>query len=269
MSVRIGIAQMGSGENKAKNLKLAKEMVISAAEKGAELVLLPELFGYLPPKITRKRYLQNAEDANGKTLTMLLKIAKERGLAIIAGSIIEKCKEELFNTSYMIVPDGKMFSYRKIHLFKFGGINESNVFSEGTAPSVAEFRGQKIGLTICFDLRFPEIFRAEMLMGAELISNVAAFLEKTGSTHWLTLLRARAIENQVFVLAANQAKKEGEGPVYFGNSCVVDPWGELVAKAGQREELLIANVNLRKIREIRRELPCLGARRPNAYIIEK
>jgi omega-amidase len=269
MSVRIGIVQMGSGENKVKNLKKAKEMVTSAAEKGVELVLLPELFGYFPPTINRKGYLQNAEDVNGQTLTMLSKIAKERELAIISGSIIEKSKHELFNTSYLIAPDGKLFSYRKVHLFKFGGINESSVFSEGTKPSVAEFRGRKIGLTICFDLRFPEIFRAEMLMGAELISNVAAFLEKTGRAHWMTLLRARAIENQVFVLAANQAKGEGEGPVYFGNSCVIAPRGELVAKAGQQEELLITDVELRKVREARRELPCLSARRPKAYIINK
>jgi predicted amidohydrolase len=269
MSVRIGIAQMVSGENKVKNLKVAKGMVISAAEKGAELVLLPELFGYLPPTINRKGYLQNAENINGQTLTMLSKIAREGGLAIIAGSIIEKSKYELFNTSCLVAPDGKLFSYRKVHLFKFKGINESSIFSEGAEPSVAEFLGKKIGLTICFDLRFPEIYRAEMLMGAEMISNVAAFLEKTGKAHWMTLLRARAIENQVFVLAANQAKGEGEGPVYFGNSCVIGPWGELVAKAGQQEELLIADVDLRKVREVRRELPCLNARRPEAYIINK
>lgn len=269
MPVRIGIAQMGSGENKAKNLEVAKEMVISAAEKGAELVLLPELFGYLPPTINRKRYWQNAEDINGQTITMLSKIAKEKGLAIIAGSIIEKSKYELFNTSFLIAPDGELFSYRKVHLFKFGAINESSVFSEGTKPSVAEFRGKKIGLTICFDLRFPEIYRAEMLIGAELISNVAAFLEKTGRAHWMTLLKARAIENQVFVLAANQAKGEGEGPVYFGNSCVIDPWGKSVAKAGQHEELLMADVDLQKVREVRRKLPCLIARRSKAYVIDK
>jgi predicted amidohydrolase len=190
-------------------------------------------------------------------------------LAIIAGSIIEKNKEELFNTSCLIAPNGKLFFYRKVHLFRFGLINESSVFSEGTEPSVAEFSGKKIGLTICFDLRFPEVYRAEMLVGAELISNVAAFLEKTGRAHWMTLLRARAIENQVFVLAANQAGVEGEGPVYFGNSCVIDPWGELVAKAGQQEELLIADVDLRRVREVRREFPCLSAIRPKAYTINK
>jgi predicted amidohydrolase len=249
---------MASGEDKAKNLKKASEMIISAIEKGAELILLPELFNYLPPMMTKEGYLKNAETFDGPTITALTKIAKYRGVAIIAGSIAEKSKEGVFNTSFLVSPSGILGSYRKVHLFKFGEIDERKVLSAGKEPKVIEYKGLKVGLTICFDLRFPELYRAETLLGAELISIVAAFLEKTGRAHWMPLLRARAIENQLYVLAANQAKSARRGPIYYGNSCIIDPWGKIVARADQEEDVLIADLQLENVEKVRRRLPALS-----------
>jgi len=268
LPVRVGIVQMASGEDKAENLKKASEMVISAIEKGAELILLPELFNYLPPRMTREGYMKNAEMLDGPSMTALSKIAKDEGVAIIAGSIAEKSKEGLFNTSCLVTPSGILGAYRKVHLFKFGEIDEGKVLSAGKEPKVVEYRGTKIGLTICFDLRFPELYRAETLLGAELISIVAAFLEKTGRAHWMPLLRARAIENQLYILAANQAKSARKGPVYYGHSCVIDPWGRIVARADQGEELLIADLQLEKVKRVRQGLPSLSLRRPDVYRVD-
>jgi len=256
---------MASGEDKAENMKKASEMVFSTIEEGAELILLPELFNYLPPKMTKEGYLKNAEMLNGPTIISLSKIAKDKGVAIIAGSIAEKSKEGIFNTSCLVTPSGISGTYRKIHLFKFGEVNEGKVLSAGKEPKVVEYRGMRIGLTICFDLRFPELYRAETLLGAELISIVAAFLERTGRAHWMTLLRARAIENQLYILAANQAKRAGRGPVYYGHSCVIDPWGRIVARADQGEEVLVTDLQLEKVKEVRRGLPALSFRRSDVY----
>jgi len=265
LPIRVGIVQMASGEDKAENLRKASEMVFSATEKGAELILLPELFNYLPPKMTKEGYQKNAEMLDGPTITTLSKIAKDKGVAIIAGSIAEKSKEGIFNTSCLLAPSGISGTYRKVHLFKFGEVNEGKVLSAGKEPKVVEYRGTKIGLTICFDLRFPELYRAETLLGAELISIVAAFLEKTGRAHWMTLLRARAIENQVYVLAANQAKSARKGPIYYGHSCVIDPWGRIVARSDQGEEVLVTDLQLEKVKKVRRGLPVLSFRRPDVY----
>jgi len=265
LPIRVGIVQMASGEDKAENMKKASEMVFSTIEEGAELILLPELFNYLPPKMTKEGYLKNAEMLNGPTIISLSKIAKDKGVAIIAGSIAEKSKEGIFNTSCLVTPSGISGTYRKIHLFKFGEVNEGKVLSAGKEPKVVEYRGMRIGLTICFDLRFPELYRAETLLGAELISIVAAFLERTGRAHWMTLLRARAIENQLYILAANQAKRAGRGPVYYGHSCVIDPWGRIVARADQGEEVLVTDLQLEKVKEVRRGLPALSFRRSDVY----
>jgi predicted amidohydrolase len=227
--LRVGIVQMASGLDKSENLRRAEAMIGKALEGGARLIILPE------------------------------------GVAIVGGSIVEARGEKLYNTSCLILPSGKVHPYSKVHLFKYGSINETIVFSEGNRGEVFEWEGLRLGLTICYDLRFPEIYRAEALQGANAICNVAAFLERTGRAHWITLLRARAIENQVFVLAADQAWTEGFNPRYYGNSCIIDPWGKIIARAGFGEEVLLGDVKLTRVEEVREKLPSLAARRPGAY----
>lgn len=258
---------MASGEDKADNLRKARAMAASAVEKGAKLIVLPELFNYLPERITFEGYSRNAENLKGQTIDTLTKIVEENSVVMVAGSLTESSHGRLFNTSCLITPGGKIEAYRKVHLFNYGSINESSVFHEGEEPKVAEYDGLKIGLTTCFDLRFPELYRAEALLGAVLITNVAAFLERTGRAHWMVLLRARAIENQVFIVAANQARSERGGPVYYGNSTIIDPWGRIIARAGEDEQLLLADIEPREVGEVRDKMPIFASRRPRVYSV--
>ena len=263
--LRVGIVQMASGRDRGENLRRAEEMIGEALEGGARLIVLPELFSFLPPKIDEDAYRRNSEPLGGPTLGRLREVSKKEGVAIVGGSIVEARGEELYNTSCLILPSGEVHPYSKVHLFRYGSINEALVFSEGKRGEVFEWEGLRLGLTICYDLRFPEIYRAEALQGANAICNVAAFLDKTGRAHWITLLRARAIENQLFVFAANQARTERRDPRYYGNSCIIDPWGKMIARAGAGEEVLFGEVELARVEEVREKLPSLAARRPDAY----
>lgn len=263
--MRIGIVQMSSTDDKNENLRKAIELTIKAANEGAELIVLPESFNYLPAKMTKSGYLQNAEDLKGLTIDAIKKIAQSNNVTIIAGSITELDGNNLYNTSFVISKKGVMGKYRKIHLFKFGNIDETSIFKPGDKAEVVDLNGLKIGVTICFDLRFPELFRTEALMGAELIVNVAAFLEKTGRIHWMPLLKARSIENQVFLIAANQATIKNSNCRYYGHSCVIDPWGRIVAKAKGDECVIVGEINLNRVRDARRKMPLLEMRRPDTY----
>ena len=262
LTVWVGIVQMASCDDKDKNMRKAATMISALIDSGAELILLPELFNYLPQRIDRERYLENAEGLDGPTIFKLSQIAKNRNVSIIAGSIIERCGGEVFNTCCLVTPAGLGGYYRKVHLFKFGSINEGQVFHPGSGSKVVECSGMKFGLTICFDLRFPELYRQEALAGADAITNVAAFLEETGRTHWMPLLRARAIENQLYIVAANQAKSELGEPKYYGHSCIIDPWGRLVARAGLGEENIVGKIRKERVGEIRRRLPALSLMGP-------
>jgi len=256
LAIKVGIAQMASHDDKQENLRKAAAMIDTLADDGAQVIVLPELFNYLPPRIDKDRYIANAEDVNGPTISKLTQIARGRDVAIVAGSIIEKSKGGIFNTCCLITPDGLGGCYRKAHLFKFGSINEAQVFQPGDGYKIVDCYGMKFGMTICFDLRFPELYRKEALAGAEAITNVAAFLEKTGRMHWMPLLRARAIENQLYIIAANQAKGE-TGPKYYGHSCIIDPWGRVVAKAGLGEEAIMGEIRKERVEGVRRRLPSL------------
>lgn len=253
--MKVGVVQIFSNENKEENLRKAIEYSEKAINEGAELLVLPELFNFHSVKSEKEDYLRNAEDDEGRTVKEILNLSKKHNVAFIAGSIIEKHFNNLYNTSYVISKGIILGKYRKIHLFKYEDIDESKIFTPGEEPLVVECLGTKIGVTICFDLRFPEIFRMEVLMGARILVNVAAFLEKTGRAHWIPLLKARAIENQVFVIAANQSN--GGPRKYYGHSCIIDPWGRCIAIAGNKEEILLADVDLKKVEEIRSKMPLL------------
>lgn len=257
--ISVSIAQIASCADKGKNLAKARRMLTEAADGGAGLVLLPELFNFLPPRIDKDAYSRAAEGPEGETLSMVSEVACEKGIAIIAGSIIEKDGEDIYNTCYAVTPNGIAAKYRKTHLFTYGRINEGQIFKPGSAAEVAEIAGLKIGLTICFDLRFPELYRKEAFAGAEVMSNVAAFLLETGRAHWMALLRARAIENQAYIIAANQAIGSCGGPKYFGHSCIIDPWGRVVALAGLEECIISGRVSRGRVVQVREKLHCIEA----------
>jgi len=255
----VWIAQMASCEEKQKNLSKARRMIGEAADGGAELVLLPEFFNFLPAKMTREAYAGQAEGTGGETLAMVAEVARKRGISISQGSMTESDGGRIYNTCYAVTPEGIVAKYRKTHLFSYGVINEAQIFSPGTSTAMAEVAGLKVGMTTCFDLRFPELYRKATMEGAQVITNVAAFLLETGRAHWMTLLRARAIENQVYVVAANQASGGGGGAKYYGHSCIIDPWGRVVASAGAEECLISGTVSAARVDQVRHRLNCIEA----------
>jgi predicted amidohydrolase len=264
--LRAAAVQLNSTNEKARNLEAGERLVRAAASDGAELVALPEKWNLLAGG---EELLAGAEPLDGPSLTAARGWARELGIHLLAGSISERGPEKAFNTSVMIGPDGDDLAvYRKIHMFdvNVGGVayRESDHEEPGAEIVTAPFGELLTGLTVCYDLRFPELYRILALRGARLIAVPSAFTTATGRDHWEVLLRARAIENQVFVLAPNQV---GEAPPHFdsyGHSAIVDPWGRVLA-AAVGECFVTADLDLAEQDRIRESLPSLASRRPEAY----
>jgi predicted amidohydrolase len=241
--------------------------VRAAAGAGAELVALPEKWNLLA---AGEAIVAGAEPLDGPSLSAARGWARELGIHLLAGSISESAGEKARNTSVLIGPTGEDLAvYRKIHMFDVdaGGVSyrESEHERAGDEPVTAAVGELPIGLTVCYDLRFPELYRVLALRGARLVAVPAAFTMATGRDHWEVLLRARAIEDQVFVLAPNQV---GKAPPHFesyGRSMIVDPWGVVLATAADGECFVVADLDLAAQQRIRRELPSLANRRPSAY----
>jgi predicted amidohydrolase len=266
--LRAAAVQLNSNEEKARNLDAAERLVRAAAADGAELVALPEKWNLLAGG---EALLAGAEPLDGPSLGAARAWARELGLHLLAGSIAESAGERAFNTSVLIGPDGTdLATYRKIHMFDVdvGGVayRESEHEQPGTDVVTAEIDGGfGVGLTVCYDLRFPELYRILALRGARLLAVPSAFTLATGRDHWEVLLRARAIENQAFVLAPNQV---GEAPPHFssyGHSAIVDPWGTVLAIAPGEECFVAADLDLGEQDRVRESLPSLANRRPRAY----
>lgn len=265
--MRAAVVQLNSTGDKARNLAAAERLVRDAAADGAELVALPEKWNLLA---AGEELLAGAEPLDGPSLTAARAWARELGIHLLAGSVSERGPEKAFNTSVLVGPDGEDLGvYRKIHMFDVdvGGVSyrESAYEQAGEEVVVAPVDGTNLGLTVCYDLRFPELFRILALRGAQLIGVPAAFTAATGRDHWEVLLRARAIENQVFVLAPNQV---GEAPPHYssyGRSAIIDPWGVVLATAPDEECFVAAELDLAAQERVRKSLPSLANRRPGAY----
>ncbi|HEX7293644.1 MAG TPA: carbon-nitrogen hydrolase family protein [Solirubrobacterales bacterium] len=265
--MRAAVVQLNSTGEKARNLAAAERLVRAAAADGAELVALPEKWNLLAGG---EELLAGAEPLDGPTLTAARGWARELGIHLLAGSISERGDEKAFNTSVLIGPDGvDLAVYRKIHMFDVaaGGVTYRESEHEQAGEEIVSVPlGEPIlGLTVCYDLRFPELYRILAVRGARLIAVPSAFTLATGRDHWQVLLRARAIENQVFVLAPNQV---GEAPPHFssfGRSAIVDPWGVVLATAPDEECFVAAELDLAAQDRIRESLPSLANRRPRAY----
>jgi deaminated glutathione amidase len=267
--MRAAAVQLNSTDDYDRNLEVAGRLVGEAVADGAELVVLPEKWTVLGPA---EAIRSHAEPLGGPALTTAAGWAREHGIVLVAGSIPELVadQQKLANTSVMFGPDGgRLAVYRKIHMFDVdvGDVSyrESEIEGAGDQIVVGEGEGIMVGLTICYDLRFPELFRILALRGARVITVPSAFTERTGRDHWEVLIRARAIEDQVFMVAAGQI---GEAPPHYrsyGRSMIVDPWGVVLAQAPDTESFVSADLDFTSQNAIRERLPSLRNRRPQAY----
>jgi predicted amidohydrolase len=267
--VRAAAVQLTSTADRERNLATADRLTREAAAAGAELVVLPEKWSVLG---TPEETAAGAEPFDGPALEWAAAVARELQIDLVAGSIAERTDGERgSNTSVHFGPDGAARAvYRKIHMFdvEVGGktYRESEHEAPGEEVVVSETAGGvELGLSICYDLRFPELFRILAVRGARVLIVPAAFTLATTREHWEVLLRARAIEDQAFVIAANQVGEHAPGYRSGGRSMIVDPWGIVLAQAPDAETFVIADLDLDRQAEIRRSLPSLANRRPAAY----
>jgi deaminated glutathione amidase len=255
-----------------RNLEEADRLTRAAVADGAELVVLPER---LDIRGSASDYAERAEPLQGRPLAWARDAARELGIDLVAGSIAERRDghERVANTSVHVGPDGEPRAlYRKIHMFdvEVGGVEYRE--SEHSEPAdeivVSETaNGLGLGLTICYDLRFPELYRILALRGARIVTVPSNFTRVTGEAHWEVLLRARAIENQVFVIAPGQGRRQGPEGDSYGNSMIIDPWGEVLARAGSEGACFVAaDLDLARQDEVREKLPSLANRVPAAYL---
>jgi predicted amidohydrolase len=268
--MRAGAVQLNSTENVAANLAKADRLVREAAGLGADLVVLPEKWSVLG---TSEQMEAAAEPLDGRCITWAREVAAELGIDLVAGSILEKVPGQAkhANTSVHVGPDGEIRAvYRKLHMFdvEVDGVTYAESDSEDPGEeivitTVAE--GTRLGMSVCYDIRFPELYRALVGEGAEILVIPAAFTLATTRDHWEVLVRARAIENQCFVVAPNQTGTHPGGNRSGGRSLIVDPWGLVLASAPDLETVIVADLDFENLRGIRRRLPALSHRRPEVY----
>ncbi|MBK8164588.1 MAG: carbon-nitrogen hydrolase family protein [bacterium] len=262
----VALVQMDSGEDVAANVALAERLAREAARAGARFIALPEMYQF---RSTGRPAALPGEAIPGPSTRGLQAIAAEYGAAILAGSVCEAIAGsfKVHNTSVLIGTDGGIAAtYRKIHLFDVDidgvAIRESDWYVPGDTTVSAPACGRTVGLSICYDLRFPELYRCHADRQAEILTVPASFTATSGAAHWDSLLRARAIENQAFVLAPGQTGPGSGGVMTHGNSLVVDPWGVVLARGSAGgTEIVSATLDFARLAEVRRRLPVLGHRR--------
>lgn len=267
---RVAAVQMNSRDDKAENVATALELIDRAAATGARLVALPEVWTYLGDDEGNR---ENAEPAPGPTIARLAERARRHGIYLHCGSIYETRPGDphIFNTTVVLDPAGEVIAkYSKIHMFDVvldgvASYQESATVSPGDEIVTVDVDGVTVGLAICYDLRFPELFRILALRGADVIVLPAAFTMTTGKDHWEILVRARAIENGVYMVAPGQVGSHGDGKWCYGRSLIVDPWGTVLATASDVETVIAADLDLAYLTKVRRQVPSLANRMPDRY----
>jgi omega-amidase len=262
----LAVCQNKPSYDKKKNVERALSMLDKAAARGAHLMLLPEIF-YFPFEL---EYLKSQACQNEEVLNLFKEWAKKNGKYLCPGSMIEKRDETFYNTSYLIDPHGNVIlKYSKSHLFDVDlpslKVQESSVFSKGDRIEVTECELGKIGILICYDIRFPEMARILSLRGAEIILVPAIFNIITGPAHAEITFRSRAVENQCFLAVASQARKKKSTYQAYGHSMIIDPWGRVLAEAGTGEEIIFASLDPQVLIDTRARLPLLKHRRSDLY----
>ncbi len=266
--MRAAAVQLNSTEDTEQNLLKVDRLTREAAARGAQLVVLPEKWSVLG---TPEQMTAGAEPLDGRLIGWARSVAAELGIDLVAGSIVEKGAEKSLNTSVHIDRSGDVRAvYRKLHMFdvEVDGVRyaESEHEQAGDEVVVSELAGGvRLGMSICYDLRFPELFRALSARGAEVIAIPSAFTLATTRDHWEVLVRARAIENQCFVIAPNQIGPHPPGHRSGGRSLIVDPWGVVLAMAPDREAVIVADLDFELLQDARGRLPALAHRRPEVY----
>ena len=289
--MRVAVVQLSSTLDTERNLRVAERLLEGAARAGAELVALPEVFNR---RGESGQVRSHAETLEGLTMQWAAAQARRHSLWLLAGSFAEAPPSpregggggwgneappspregRCHNTSTLYSPEGRRVAlYRKIHLFDTdlpgARARESDSVIPGdrlvVSPLVCGGEEWTLGMTVCYDLRFPELYRQLTLQGARLIAVPSAFTERTGRDHWELLLRARAVENQVFIVAPNQYGSTPGTPSSYGRSMIVDPWGTVLAQAPDRESFVVADLDFGYQEEVRQRLPCLSHRRPDLY----
>jgi len=269
-TIRVACVQLMSRDDKAANLEQAERLVARAVATGAEIVLLPEKWNFIGDAEGLHASAELIE--GGESVEAMAEWARRHGVTLVGGSITERQegREKLSNTCLVFDPQGTLTAvYRKIHLFdvEVGGhvYRESEAEEPGEEPVVVRAEGWQIGLSICYDIRFPELYRILALEGAELLTVPSHFTLHTGRDHWEVLLRARAIEDQCYVAAAAQIGETRPERPSYGRSLIADPWGIVLSQAPDEECVISAELERVRLEDVRRNLPSLASRRPEAY----
>jgi len=268
-TLRVAAVQLQSQDNVEQNLEVCRRLLGDARRDGAQLVLLPENFAYFGDPAGKQRCAERLADTAGAIQGALSELARAAEVFLVAGGFPEASGDPLrpFNTALAYGPDGRLIcSYRKIHLFDVA-LRDGTVLAESASTSAGEslvtfdIGRFRVGLSICYDLRFPELYRGLVQRGANVLLVPAAFTVHTGKDHWHALLRARAIESQAFVIAAAQWGKHPQGRTTYGHSLIVDPWGTVVAEASDKIGTVTATLDLEYLEQVRASVPCLAHRK--------
>jgi len=267
-SINVAVVQLTCTENTQDNMKKVLRLSKQAIAAGAKLITLPENYGFLGGEEEKLAYAQDIDD--GPFIEPLRRLAQEHQVGILAGGLPEKTntKDKVFNTAVFIAEDGStLAAYRKIHLFDIdlneASFKESSHVTPGDQTVVATFHGWKIGMSICYDLRFPELYRKLVQEGAQILCIPAAFTLHTGKDHWQPLIQCRAIENQAYVAAPAQFGRHSAKRASWGKSMLVDPWGSIIGQAKEAEGFALASFEKSYLKQVRRGLPALTHRRLN------
>ena len=269
--LKIALCQMKVGLDKAQNIKKVVKFIKIAGEK-ADLVVLPEMFNCPYQTDQFPLYAEVAHDS--PTLDAVSQAARDQEVYLVAGSIPERDQDHIYNTSFIYNPAGEVIGrHRKLHLFDIdlpGQIQfkESDTLTPGDQVTVVDTDFGKLGVAICYDLRFPELARLMTLQGAQLLVYPGAFNLTTGPAHWEILSRVRALDNQVYLATCSPARDDEASYVAYGHSLVADPWGEVIVQAGNGEEIVHAQLESSRVENTRQELPLLKNRRRDLYTID-
>jgi predicted amidohydrolase len=274
--LKLALCQIKVADDKKQNIKKAVEMISNSADKNVDIAVLPEMFNC--PFQNDKFIEYSEEEKDSPTLKAISKIANEKDIFVLAGSIPEKViesgREKIYNTSFLFDNNGKIIAkHRKMHLFDIDvpekGLHskESEVITPGNKYSVVDTKFGKIGMALCYDVRFPELAKIMALEGAKILFYPGAFTIVTGTAHWELLFKSRAVDNQVFCVGVSPATNEDLKYHAYGHSIVVNPWGDILIEAGSDENLLFQEIDLEEVDKIREELPTLKNRRKDLYEI--
>ena len=272
--IKLALCQMNVVDNKEENIKSAELMINHGVSQNADFIVLPEMFNC---PYSNDKFIEYGEnEKTSHTLNVISSLASENNVYILAGSIPEKENDKLYNTSYLFDRNGNIIAkHRKMHLFDIDvkdriTFKESDVLTAGNEFTIAETEFGKVGIGICYDIRFPELARVMVEKGALILFYPGAFNMTTGPAHWELLFRSRALDNQAFCVGVAPALNKDANYHSYGHSIIANPWGEILAQGDYGEKVIISEIDLSEIKKIREELPLLKNKREDLYeIIEK